>query len=132
VSVEHNKQVVKHYAEAFNRGDFEAIAKLCTQDVIIYGVLGKGGLDIAIPIWQELHTGLAMQLAIEELVAEGDTVAVLFNESGTFRGEFRGMSPTGRSYKIVAMEWFRFRDGKIAARWGARDSGTILRQINGE
>lgn len=33
------------------------------------------------------------------------------------------------SYEIVAMEWFHLRDGKVAARWGARDSATIMRQI---
>ena len=130
---EKNKDVVRKYVELFNRGEMERIFdEVSTTDVVIQGVLGKGGREIALPIWKELHSGLAMKLEITEMAAEGDTVAALLKETGTFQGPFRGMAgvqPTGKSYEIVAMEWFRFRDGKIAVRWGARDSAAIVRQI---
>jgi predicted ester cyclase len=29
------------------------------------------------------------------------------------------------------MEWFEFADGRITARWGARDSAAIARQVLG-
>jgi ketosteroid isomerase-like protein len=125
-----NKNLVRRYVEMFNRGEMEKIFdELSTEDVVIQGVLGKGGRDIVLPIWNELHSGLAMKLTITEMVAEGDTVAVLIKETGRSQGVFRGMQPTGKSYEIVAMEWFQFRSGKIAARWGARDSAAIMRQI---
>ncbi len=130
MSVEHNKEVVRKYVELFNAGEMERIFdELSTEDVVIQGVLGKGRREIVLPIWHELHSGLAMKLSITEMAAEGNTVAVLIKETGTFRGIFRGMQPTGKSYEIVAMEWFHFRDGKIAARWGARDSAAIMRQV---
>ena len=125
-----NKEIVRRYVELFNRGEMERIFdELSTPDIVIQGVLGKGGREIALPIWKELHSGLAMKLEITEMAAEGDTVAVLLKETGTHQGVFRGMQPTGKSYEIIAMEWFHFRDGKIAARWGARDSAAIMRQI---
>ena len=40
-------------------------------------------------------------------------------QRGTFRAPFRGTAPTGRSYELVAMEWFHLQDGKIHRRWGA-------------
>ncbi len=97
-------------------------------------MLGRGGRDIVLPIRHELHSGLAMHLEITEMAADGDTVAVLLKETGKFQGPFRGMpgvQPTGKSYEIVAMEWFHFRDRTISARWGARDSASILRQVQG-
>jgi predicted ester cyclase len=36
---------------------------------------------------------------------------------------------SSKSYEVVAMEWFVFRDGKITQRWGARDSTAIFRQM---
>lgn len=127
--VEHNKAVVRAYAEAFGRGDFEAIRKLCTPDVVIQGVLGRGNWDFVLPVWQSLHEAYDMKLEVEELVGEGGFVAARYAETGTFRGEFRGLKPTGKSYRVTAMEWFRFEDGRIAERWGARDSATIQRQL---
>ncbi len=125
-----NKEVVREYVKLFNAGEMERIFdELATEDVVIQGVLGKGGREIALPRWNQLHSGLAMKLSIVEMVAEGDTVAVLIKETGTFQGTFGGLQSTGKSYEIVAMEWFHFRDGKIAARWGARDSAAIMRQV---
>ncbi|QOY90607.1 ester cyclase [Paludibaculum fermentans] len=124
-----NTTTVKAYVEAFNRGDFEAIAGLCTEDVEIHGVLGQGGLDVALRIWRELHEAYRPQLEIEDMVGEGSIVAVRFNEQGTFTKAFRGIQPTGKAYSLVAMEWFHLRNGKIAARWGARDSASMMKQL---
>lgn len=124
-----NKDVVGRYIEALNRGDVETLRQLFTPDALVYGVLGWGELDEVVPIWKQLHEGLAMELTAEQMVAEGDTVAVRYTERGTFRDEFLGNQPTGKSYELVAMEWFVVHDGKIHRRWGARDSSSQARQI---
>jgi len=122
------ERIVRRYVAAFNCGDWDALAALFTPDAEIFGVLGAGGLDVAMPIWRMLHEGLAMELHIQAMVSEGDTVAVRYIERGRFVGPFRGHQPTGQGYEINAMEWFVFRDGLIARRWGARDSAAIARQ----
>jgi len=129
---ERNKAVVRQYAEAFSRGDFEAIRTLCTPDFVVSGVMGKGDFEMALKIWNALHHAFGLQLEIEDLIAEGDRVAARFLESGTFRQPFFEKQPTGKSYRVTAMEWFAFRDGKIAERWGARDSASIFKQLGAE
>ncbi len=126
---EANKAIVRQYVEAFNQRDVERLRQLFTPDALVYGVLGWGGLDEAVPIWQELHQAFGIHLRAEEIIAEGDTVAVRYTERGTFRGAFRGQQPTGRSFELVAMEWFVFKNGKIHRRWGARDSVSQARQM---
>jgi len=126
---ESNKGVVRQYVEAFNRGDIPALTALFAPDALIYGVLGWGGLDAAAPVWRELHDAFGIQLTIEAMAAEGDTVAVRYTERGTFRRPFRGQEPTGRSYELVAMEWFELAGGKIRRRWGARDAASQARQL---
>jgi predicted ester cyclase len=127
-TLELNKQVVQQYVQAMNRGDVETLRTLFAPDALIYGVLGSGNFEQAMPIWRELYSSFAMQLAIDGIVAEAETVAVRFRETGTFNGPFRGKEPTGKSYEVVAMEWFVLRDGKIFRRWGARDFASISRQ----
>ncbi len=103
--------------------------ELFAPDALIYGVLGWGEFEAVLPIWQELHAAFGISLHVEGAIAEGDTVAVRYTERGTFRAPFRGNAPTGKSYELVAMEWFVVRDGKIYRRWGARDAASQARQL---
>ena len=101
-----------------------------SPDAEIFGVLARGGLDKAIPIWEQLiRCCFRMNLRVEAMVAEGDSVAVRFTERGTFSSPFRGIPPTDKSYEVIAMDWFVLRDEKITQRWGARDSTAIFRQM---
>ncbi len=127
--MEANKQVVRDYVAAFNAGDFDAVRALFAPDGVVHGVLGWGGLEVALPVWRDLHEGFSMRMAIEALVAEGDVVAARFTETGHFVRPFRGAQPTGKTYELVAMEFFEFEDGRIKRRWGARDSASQARQL---
>ena len=127
---EANKQIVRRYVEAFNRGDVDRLQnEIFAPDAVVQGVLGWGGMDVVVPIWRELHAALQITMQIEELVAEGDTVAARYTERGTFVGPFRGNQPTGKSFELVAMEFFEIREGRIVRRWGARDHASQMRQI---
>ena len=68
-------------------------------------------------------------LTVEEIIAEGDTVAVRYTERGAFVGSFRGQEPTGKSFELMAMEWFTLLDGKIHRRWAVRDAASQARQM---
>ncbi|REJ85752.1 MAG: ester cyclase [Acidobacteria bacterium] len=124
-----NKQVVREYVDAFNRGDLGRLRSLFSDDAEIQGVLGRGQIDRILPIWEQLITGYGMQLEIEEMVAEDDRVAVRYTERGTFAAAAFGREPTGRSYELVAMEWFVLSNGRIRRRWGARDAASQARQL---
>ncbi len=126
---EQNKNIVRQYVDAFNRGDMDALRSLFAEEAEIQGVLGKGLMDKVMPIWRQLVEGYGIQLTIEDMIAEGDMVAVRYTERGTFRQPAFGKEPTGKSYELVAMEWFVIRDGKIQRRWGARDAASQARQL---
>ena len=128
-NLEENKRVVLEYVEAFNRRDEEALRSLFTEDALVYGVLGWGGLVEVVPIWREIWAAFDVQMYVASVIAEGDTVAVRYDERGTFVGPFRGNEPTGRPFECVAMEWFMLEGCKIKRRWGARDHATQARQM---
>jgi len=123
------KVVVRTYVEAFNRGDLQQLKTLLADDAEIQGVKGKGTFDKVAPVWRQLIEGYGVQLKIEGLIAEENIVAVRYLESGVFRAPAFGNQPTGKSYELVAMEWFEIEGGKIKRRWGARDSAAQARQL---
>jgi steroid delta-isomerase-like uncharacterized protein len=122
--METNKNVIRQYVEYFNAGDLDRLRSLFATDALIHGVLGWGEVDVVMPIWRQLAESLQMHLTIEDIIAEGDIVAVRYQETGTARASFFGKPATGRSYELVAMEWFVVRGGKIERRWGARDAAS--------
>jgi hypothetical protein len=96
---------------------------------LFYGVLGWGKVGDVMPIWKQLVDKLAMHLAIEDIVAAGDVVAVRYKETGTAQAPFFDKPATGRSYELVAMEWFVVKGGQIERRWGARDAASQAQQL---
>lgn len=70
-----------------------------------------------------------LHFEIEELVAEGDTVAGRLTMTGTHEGPLMGMPPTGHSVRQKNMHFVRFRDGKAVEHWGVRDDMSMMQQL---
>ncbi len=49
----------------------------------------------------------------DDLVAEGDKVAVRSHFTGTHTGEFQGVPPTGKHVKVDSFDMFRIAGGKF-------------------
>jgi predicted ester cyclase len=70
------------------------------------------------------------RMEIVELVAENDTVVGHFRCSGTHRGEWLGVSPTGRRFENVDEIYiFHVRDGRLASAVGVEDNLSRMRQL---
>ncbi|GAB4465411.1 MAG: hypothetical protein OHK0029_36000 [Armatimonadaceae bacterium] len=103
---EEAKTVVQAYVAAFNAGDLSQLKALLAEDAEIQGVFGQGLFERIEPVWRQLIEGYGMQLRIEQMIAEDNVVAVRYTETGTFRAPAFGNQPTGKSYELVAMEFF--------------------------
>lgn len=67
---------------------------------------------------------------IEEVIADGDTVGLLFRVTGTHRGNFFGIAPTGRKIDIHEVGILRFSEnGRIAEGWFMADEAGLLKQL---
>ncbi len=56
-------------------------------------------------------------------------VAANFTYSGTHRGAYFGIAPTGRRIVFNSCDILMVRDGLIAAHWGAADIAGLLAQL---
>jgi predicted ester cyclase len=70
------------------------------------------------------------RMEIVDMVAEGDKVAAHFRCSGTHRGEWRGVEPTGRRFENVDEIYiFEVRDGRLTSALGLEDNLKRTRQL---
>ena len=63
------------------------------------------------------------------MVAEGDKVAVRLNVTGTHKGEFRSIPPSGRKLSLDEMAFLTILDGRITEGWVTSDTMSFMQQI---
>jgi steroid delta-isomerase-like uncharacterized protein len=131
-----NKALFKRFHDAVNAGDFDFLAKtideLVAPDAVIRTPLPieATGADAMKQIWAMLFTVYPdIRLTVEDVVAEGDKVVARNTVTGTHRGEFMGVAPTGKSVTYNEIFIFRFADGRVVETWGVVDVYAQMRQI---
>jgi steroid delta-isomerase-like uncharacterized protein len=67
----------------------------------------------------------------EDLVIDPSTrtVAIRWSATGTHRGAYLGVPPSGRSVSFRGIEILRFRRDRVAERWGEWDGFDLLGQL---
>jgi steroid delta-isomerase-like uncharacterized protein len=70
-----------------------------------------------------------LQLTTEDLVAEGDRVAIRNTWHGTHQGVFQGLPPTGKQVAFTGSDFFRVVSGKIAEQWADLDALGLMQQL---
>jgi len=68
-------------------------------------------------------------VTIEDMVGEGDKVAVRFAETGRHQGEFDGIAPTGKEVMWTEMAIFRVAGGRIVEGWTVEDRLSLMQQL---
>jgi predicted ester cyclase len=66
---------------------------------------------------------------IEDLVGEGENVAVRLRMEGTHTGDFMGMPASGRHFSVEGTAFMRIAGGKVAEFWGIFDQVGLQQQI---
>ncbi len=70
-----------------------------------------------------------IHLTIDDMVAEGDKVAVRITMTGTHKGEFMGIPPTNKKVTIWAINIYRIAGGKIVEELGKADTLGLMQQL---
>jgi predicted ester cyclase len=66
---------------------------------------------------------------IEEVIAEGNFVGLLFRVTGTHRGNLFGIAPTGRTVNIYEVAILRLAGDWITDGWFMADEAGLLKQL---
>jgi steroid delta-isomerase-like uncharacterized protein len=131
MTTDDNKALVRQFIErVFERGEMAAVDELVADDFVPHtfpGTTDREGLKRAM---ERVSQGLSDPLfTIEDVIAEGDLVAVRLTSGATQVGEFMGMRPTGKRYEIEEIHIFRVADGRISEHWHQFDQLGMMRQL---
>ena len=129
-----NKAVVlRSEAELRSKGNLAVADELYSTDYVCHFVVGPEwkGLDgikgavtrhrASFPDWNE---------SVDDIIAEGDKVVIRFTSTGTQRGEFQGIAPTGTKVSIQEVAIYRVTRGKIVEQWGLPDLRGLMEQLS--
>ncbi len=82
------------------------------------------------------HPGMYLRTAfpdrvdvMEHVVAEGDTVGLLFRLNATHQGNLFGIPPTGRKINVYEIALLRIVNGQMVEGWFMMDEAELLRQL---
>jgi steroid delta-isomerase-like uncharacterized protein len=132
VSREENKALARAVVESFNQGNLDVAATYLAGDFTDHSLPPgtTAGRASAQQRWAMLRAALPdARITIDDLVAEGDTVAVRFTLRGTHTGPLMGTAPTGRRVAVTGIDLNRIVDGRIAERWENFDTLGLLQQL---
>ena len=68
-------------------------------------------------------------ITFEDIIVEGNKVVGRYNLAGTHKGEFMGIQPTGKHFRVNGMTIFSFRDAKVVERWNLVDMISLMEQL---
>jgi steroid delta-isomerase-like uncharacterized protein len=133
-SVSENKRIVlRSEKELWSNGNLSVADDLYSPDFVCHFVVGPEWRGIAgiknevrqhrlsFPDWNE---------RVDDIIGERDKVVIRFTSTGTQRGEFAGIAPTGKTVSIRELAIFRLANGRIAEQWGMPDLHGLMEQLN--
>ncbi len=128
MSLNENKAIVRRFIEAYNKRNLGLVDDFVAADYVDHtNKVDREGLKqlfnmglTAFPDWHE---------TIEDIIAEGDKVWVRLSYTGTHKGEFMGLAPTGKKITSKAVDIYRIVNGKLAEYWNVTDNMNIQKQI---
>ena len=133
MSAEDNKTLIRRLVdEVYNEGNLDVVDELVAPDVFNHAAVpehqhGIAGFRHLIEWVREFSSDVHYD--IDDIIAEGDKVAVRMTQSGTHTGTIRGIPPTGKRFSAEYVHWFRLADGKVAELWALTDHLSRLQQL---
>ncbi len=134
MSAQDSTQVVSRYLEeVINGRNLDLADELLAADVAIDHAGVPGTVRTPAGFKQMIGAFTAafpdIRATVEEIIGEGDTVAVRLTWRGTHEGEFNGIPASGRSFAVTGSAMYHVRDGRIARVWAELDTFALLQQI---
>ncbi len=133
--LEENKETVRRIPEEITTlGKLELIDELFAPDFVDHSfspalglAAGREGIRQYINM---VRTGFPdVDLKVQQIVAEGEMVAVRSVGRGTHTGEFMGIAPTGNQVTWTETHIVRMVNGRVTEHWADADRLGMMQQL---
>ncbi len=119
MSITDNKDLVARYFAALSgQPKTEDLVRTYTNDPALLGHVAF--FEAAFPRYE---------LFADDLLAEGDKVAVRARFAGVHKGDLQGIAPTGKAVALPFIIIYRIASGLIAEHWMSVDQLDLMRQL---
>ncbi|HTT23508.1 MAG TPA: ester cyclase [Candidatus Sulfotelmatobacter sp.] len=128
-----NKAVaMRVFDEIFNQGKFQVANEIYAPGFQNHGL--HRSMDLKTDqeaVHAEKKAFPDLRMSVQEMVAEGDKVAVLWTFQGTHSGwGYEGLPPTGTRVEIRGITIWRIVDGRIVEEWSSfSETGAYMRMF---
>jgi steroid delta-isomerase-like uncharacterized protein len=135
MSAEEIRALERRYFEECNKGKAAAMAVIdetCATNFVYHNATGMDihGLKGFKQSENEIFTALPdLRFTVDDIIAEGDKVAVRWTVTGTHKGAFMGILPTNKKITYWAIEINRLSNGKIVESWSRTDTLSLMQQL---
>lgn len=130
MGIEENKAIVHRFYDCFARGEFGTIAGLISPDFVSHRTTGDIlAKDMAKDTEMLFNAFPDLKLTVEQLVAEGDKVAFFEIAEGTHIGDYKGIKPTGKIFRMRNSCILKIYNGKWAEAWTNIDEFNLRMQL---
>ena len=119
MNTQENKEFIREY--------FEALSGKPKTPELVEEYVAEQPLKDHIAMNEAAFPGYT--LSVEQMIAEDDLVAVIGRASGTHKGPFMGMPPTGKSWEVPLHITYRVKDRKIVEHWLVLDTAAFMQQL---
>ena len=125
------KQTVQRmFDEVVNNGRMELVDELFDPAFISHtaqGDLNRDAFRAFVAGWRSAFPDLHCD--VSQIIEEGDRVSWTIRATGTMKGEFNGMPPSGKQMDFLSMNHGVMRNGKAVEHWVIMDMITMLTQL---
>jgi predicted ester cyclase len=119
MTTQENKEFIREY--------FEALSGKPKTPELVEEYVAEQPLKDHIAMNEAAFPGYALH--VEQMIAEDDLVAIIGRASGTHKGPFMGMPPTGKSWDVPLHITYRVKDRKIVEHWLVLDTAAFMQQL---
>jgi steroid delta-isomerase-like uncharacterized protein len=133
MSPEENKAIVRRFWGVWEEGNIDLVDELLAPDYFNHTpaspdqATGPEGVKGVVAMFRSAIPDL--RVVVEDMIAEGEKVAVRYRLEGTHEGELFGVPPTGQRLSIKSIAVERVSDGRIREHWRVTDSLDMMQQL---
>ena len=132
MSTQENKALVRRiFEEGINQNQTSVFDELIAPTYVNHDLPvptpGPGGFKMVIGMFRAAFPD--MRVTLEEEIAEDDKVSTRGYFTGTHQGDFQGIAPTGKQFKIKYIDVWRVENGKLVENWVQMDQLGLMQQL---
>ena len=129
-TIERNKAITRRvFEEILSKGRWELYSEIFARDFVGHGYSRTYSLAEDMAAAKANRAGSSDQVvSVDEMVAEGDKVAIYWRFQGTHDGTWGGIPASGKKLHGVGMTIYRLADGRIVEEWSSWDLLGLLEQ----